>query len=85
MLDGHLDEVNGAVFSPDGSHIASASNDHTARIWLASKAIDPLRAACDSLKNIDLSDSAYRYGGQKIEPICGSHAPHEIDLNQLED
>ena len=29
----HSDVVNSVAFSPDGLHIVSASNDHTARIW----------------------------------------------------
>ena len=29
----HADSVNSAVFSPDGTRVAAASRDHTARIW----------------------------------------------------
>lgn len=33
QLQGHTDGINGAVFSPDGNEILTASEDHTARIW----------------------------------------------------
>jgi len=33
ILSGHEDLVTSAAFSPDGSHVLSASNDMTARIW----------------------------------------------------
>jgi hypothetical protein len=32
-LDGHTDDVNQTVFSPDGKHIVTASDDCTARVW----------------------------------------------------
>jgi WD40 repeat protein len=35
-LEGHLDIVTSAAFLPDGSRLASASHDHTIRIWEAS-------------------------------------------------
>ncbi len=33
ILQGHQDYVISAAFSPDGSRLITASNDHTARIW----------------------------------------------------
>ncbi|MGD1712485.1 WD40 repeat domain-containing protein, partial [Dapis sp. BLCC M172] len=32
-LQGHEDEVNGVVFSPDGETIATASDDNTVKLW----------------------------------------------------
>jgi WD40 repeat protein len=34
-LEGHIDGVNSAVFSPDSMRIASGSDDHTVLIWNA--------------------------------------------------
>ncbi|MGD0069041.1 MAG: pentapeptide repeat-containing protein [Streptosporangiaceae bacterium] len=39
LLTGHEDEVNDVAFSPDGSLIATASSDNTARIWEAATGI----------------------------------------------
>jgi WD40 repeat protein len=35
-LQGHVDAVISAAFSPDGARIVTASNDQTARVWDAS-------------------------------------------------
>jgi hypothetical protein len=33
ILKGHADDVNSAVFSPDGLHLVTTSKDTTARLW----------------------------------------------------
>ena len=32
-LRGHIDYVNSVIFSPDGSHVVSGSDDKTVQIW----------------------------------------------------
>lgn len=32
-LSGHMDQVRGIAFSPDGSYIATASHDNTVKVW----------------------------------------------------
>jgi WD40 repeat protein len=32
-LNGHAESVTGVTFSPDGQHLASASQDQTAKVW----------------------------------------------------
>ena len=44
MLRGHEDAV-GAVFSPDGARIVTASGDRTARLWDAATGAEVARAA----------------------------------------
>jgi WD40 repeat protein len=34
-MEGYTDIVYGAMFSPDGQRVVTASEDHTARIWNA--------------------------------------------------
>jgi len=37
ILEGHKRQINGLVFSPDGSSLASCNHDGAVRLWRASE------------------------------------------------
>ena len=54
-LKGHTNGVRGAAFSPDGSHVVTASQDNTARVW---DSADGVRAT-----NFQGAHQSRRFGG----------------------
>ncbi len=67
VLKGHEGGINGAVFSPDGRSILTASSDHTARVWDA-------KTGAERLKLVGHDDAvttaAYSRDGGKV--VTGS-------------
>ena len=61
-LTGHTDEINDVVFSPDGTRLASASTDHTARIWdfASGKELFTLQGHTDTVMQIRFSPDGKR-------------------------
>ena len=64
QLSGHTNGVNSAAYSPDGRFIVTASDDQTARIWIAN--IDDLLAEATRLVQRDppalTPEERQRYG-----------------------
>ena len=61
-LRGHSDVVRGVAFSPDGKHIATASDDQTAKVWDAEtgKELLTLRGHADSVIAVAFSPDGKR-------------------------
>src|SRR6202042_1361527 len=61
-LRGHSDVVRGVAFSPDGKHIATASDDQTAKVWDAEtgKELLTLRGHSDSVIGVAFSPDGKR-------------------------
>ena len=55
MLDGHSARVCAVTFSPDGLYIASASEDHTIRIWRNGDKAEALPSPAADISNRDIS------------------------------
>ena len=72
----HEDRVCSAAFSPDGARVATASDDKTARVWLAPPAAPNIFAtACKMLGDHDTAGLSARFGIAIDDPICGPDVP----------
>ncbi len=61
VLEGHTDELTGVAFSPDGTQLASVSQDMTLRIWHAATG-----AEVRSLNPTDAPLTAVAFGAQRL-------------------
>ena len=69
-LKGHSNQVNSAVFSPDGRHIVSASWDYTARIW--NTATGDCQAKLKGHSNVVIS-AVFSPDGRHIVSVSSDH------------
>jgi WD40 repeat protein len=62
ILRGHTDEVSAVTFSPDGTRVATASQDSTARIWNArtGSSTDPLSGHTGALTALAFNQDGSR-------------------------
>jgi WD40 repeat protein len=82
-LSGHTGEINGAVFSPDGKYIASASKDSSVIIWIYNDSTASFRMANrlrdykDIVWSVDFSQTS-KY------VLCVTHSlPYPISVKRL--
>jgi WD40 repeat protein len=67
-LKGHTDWINKVIYSPDGTRLATASRDHTVKVWDAAKGKDllTLKGHAGNVKSV-----AYSPDGKKLASTSG--------------
>ncbi|KAF7376837.1 WD40 repeat-like protein [Mycena sanguinolenta] len=72
-MEGHTDSVNSVVFSPDGAHVVSGSNDKTVCIWDATTGAVrwKMDGHTSSVRSVAFSpDGARVVSGARDETVC---------------
>ncbi|MFD8817305.1 WD40 repeat domain-containing protein [Streptomyces sp. NPDC059627] len=74
-LTGHSDKVEALAFSPDGHHLASGSDDRSARLW-NEESLTPAQAAkkiCRTIhRDLTAAERAVYLPGQSVRAVCRS-------------
>jgi WD40 repeat protein len=58
MFTGHTDWITGIVFTPDGKHVLTSSNDQTARLWDVQTLLEVRQLSGPSGRVFDVAISA---------------------------
>ena len=84
-LSGHTDTVRGVAFSPDGTRLATASWDKTAKVWEVSSGREVLTLSghTDKVSGIAFSPDGTRLATASHDRTVRVHALNIEDLMSL--